>query len=67
MKENIIRRVVALFLLMLVVLAYVAVSAVRNIQQSIKSEDWVNHTHAVIMDANGRWAKRPKIILTVML
>jgi CHASE3 domain sensor protein len=52
MKENIIRRVVALFLLMLVVLAYVAVSAVRNIQQSIKSEDWVNHTHAVIMDAN---------------
>jgi len=37
---------------MLVVLAYVAVSAVRNIQQSIKSEDWVNHTHAVIMDAN---------------
>jgi PAS domain-containing protein len=52
MKENIIVRVVALFLLMLVVLAYVAVSAVRNIQQSIKSEDWVNHTHAVIMDAN---------------
>ena len=52
MKENIIRRVVPLFLLMLVVLAYVAVSAVRNIQQSIKSEDWVNHTHAVIMDVN---------------
>jgi CHASE3 domain sensor protein len=52
MKENIIRRVVALFLLMLGVLAYVAVSAVRNIQQSIKSEDWVNHTHAVIMDAD---------------
>lgn len=52
MKENIIRRVVALFILMLVVLAYVAVSAVRNIQQSIKSEDWVNHTHAVIMDAD---------------
>jgi len=22
---------------------------------------------AVIMDGNGRWAKRPKIILTVML
>jgi PAS domain-containing protein len=52
MKENIIRRVAALFTLMLVVLVYVAVSAVRNIQQSIKSEDWVNHTHAVLMDAN---------------
>ena len=30
---------------------YVAVSAVRNTERSIKSEDWVNHTHAVIIDA----------------
>jgi CHASE3 domain sensor protein len=51
MKENIVKRVIALFVLMLGILVYVAVSAVRNIQHSIKSEDWVNHTHAVIIDA----------------
>jgi PAS domain S-box-containing protein len=52
MKENLVRRVVGLFLLMLAVLVYVAVSSVRNIEQDIKGEDWVNHTHAVIMDAD---------------
>ncbi len=51
MKENIVRRVMALFVLMLAILVYVAVSAVRNTERSIKSEDWVNHTHAVIIDA----------------
>jgi len=52
MKENIIRRVVALFLLMVLILGYVAVSAVRTINHSIRSEAWVDHTHAVIMDAD---------------
>jgi CHASE3 domain sensor protein len=51
MKENIVQRVVGLFVLMLAILVYVAVSAVRNTERSIKSEDWVNHTHAVIIDA----------------
>src|SRR5208282_3780531 len=52
MKENIIRRVIGLFVVMLGILVYVAVTAVHNTQRSIKSEDWVNHTHAVIMDAS---------------
>jgi CHASE3 domain sensor protein len=52
MKENIEQRVIGLFVLMLGILAFVAVSAVRNIQQSIKDSDWVNHTHAVIIDVS---------------
>jgi CHASE3 domain sensor protein len=51
MKENIEQRVVGLFALMLVILAYVAWSSVHNIKENIKSNDWVNHTHAVIIDA----------------
>jgi CHASE3 domain sensor protein len=51
MKDNIERRVFGFFALMLVILVIVAVSAVRNIQRSIKSEDWVNKTHDVIIHA----------------
>lgn len=51
MKDNIERRVIGFFVLMLVILVYVATSAVRNIQRSIKSEDWVNKTHDVIIHA----------------
>jgi CHASE3 domain sensor protein len=52
MKENIEQRVVGLFVLMLAVLAYVAWSSVHTIKESIKSNEWVDHTHAVIIDAN---------------
>jgi CHASE3 domain sensor protein len=48
MKDNIERRVFGFFVLMLVILVYIAASAVRNIQRSIRSEDWVNKTHDVI-------------------
>jgi CHASE3 domain sensor protein len=51
MKENIEQRVVGLFVLMLAILAYVAWSSVHNIKETIRSNDWVNHTHAVIIHA----------------
>jgi PAS domain S-box-containing protein len=51
MKENIEKRVVGLFVLMLVILAYVAWTSVHNIKENIKSNDWVNHTHDVIIHA----------------
>src|SRR5580700_7254845 len=51
MRETIEKRVVGLFILMLGILAYVAWSSVQNVKESIKSNDWVNHTHNVIIDA----------------
>lgn len=52
MKENIERRVIGLFVLMLAILCFIAVSAVRNIQRSIKGNDWVNKTHDGITQVN---------------
>jgi CHASE3 domain sensor protein len=39
------------FLLIAVVAVAVAVAAVRNINRSVASSDWVNHTHSVILQA----------------
>jgi CHASE3 domain sensor protein len=52
MKDNIEKRVVGVYLLMLVVLGIVAATAVHNIRRSITTADWVNHTHAVILEAD---------------
>jgi PAS domain S-box-containing protein len=49
MKENIEKRVVGLFVLMLGILVYVAWTSLQNIKQNIKDNDWVNHTHDVII------------------
>jgi PAS domain S-box-containing protein len=51
MKESIEQRVIGLFVLMLVVLGYVAWSSIHTIKEAIKSNEWVDHTHAVITDA----------------
>lgn len=51
MKDQTIRRVLAFFLLISAVLIAVAIAAVRNINRSAASSDWVNHTHAVILEA----------------
>ena len=53
MKDKTIGRILAFFLLISAVLAVVAVDSVRNINRSVASSDWVNHTHAVILEANG--------------
>jgi PAS domain S-box-containing protein len=51
MKESIEKRVVGLFVLMLAILVYVAWTSVQNVKQNIKDNDWVNHTHDVIIHA----------------
>ncbi len=52
MKEKIEQRVIGLFVLMLAILVIIAMSAVTTIQEAIKSSDWVNKTHAVIIEVN---------------
>jgi PAS domain S-box-containing protein len=52
MKENIEKRVIGLFFLMLVILVGVAIAAVNNIENSRKKSDWVMHTQAVLKEAS---------------
>ena len=51
MKENIEKRVVGLFFLMLAILTYVAWFAVDTIKKSRNKSDWVRHTYEVIGQA----------------
>jgi CHASE3 domain sensor protein len=52
MKEKIEQRVVGLFVLMVAILVFVAASAVKTIQKSVEDSDWVNKTHAFIIEVN---------------
>jgi PAS domain S-box-containing protein len=52
-NDKTIRRILFFFLLVSVILVIVAVQAVRNITRSVASSDWVNHTHSVILEAEG--------------
>lgn len=45
-------RILGSFLLIAAILAAVAVGSVRNINRSVATSDWVNHTHAVILEVN---------------
>jgi PAS domain S-box-containing protein len=49
-KDKTIRRVVLFFLFIAAVLVAVSVQALRNIRHSVADTDWVNHTHAVILE-----------------
>lgn len=51
MQDKTIRRVIIFFLVIAGVFVVVAYEAVRNISRSVASNDWVNHTHAVILQA----------------
>jgi len=53
MRDKAIRRFLGFFLLISAVLVVVAVLAVRNINRSADTSDWVNHTHEVILEAEG--------------
>ncbi len=53
MKEKIELRVVSVFVFMLVVMAVVAFISIRSSRRSMEKSDWVNHTHAVILEASG--------------
>lgn len=52
MKEKIEQRVIGLFVLMVAILVFIAASAVTTISGAIRSSDWVNKTHAVILEVN---------------
>lgn len=56
MQDKTIRRILAFFLLISAVVVVVAVDSVRNINRSVASSDWVNHTHAVILEVNGAYS-----------
>ncbi|MSU65701.1 MAG: PAS domain-containing protein [Opitutus sp.] len=51
MNDPTIRRVLIFFLFISAVLIGVAVAAVKNISRSVATSDWVNHTHAVILES----------------
>lgn len=48
--DRFLRRVLAFFLLITVILIGVAVYAVRNISRTVATSDWVNHTHEAILE-----------------
>ena len=50
MSDPIIRRIVALFATVAAILVVVAVVALRNISRATASNDWVNQTHAAILE-----------------
>jgi len=52
MRDRTVRRILAFFAVISAVLVAIAVVSVRNIQRSAASSDWVNHTHAVILEVN---------------
>lgn len=51
MQDTIVKRVIVTFIVALIVLVGVALTAIRNINRAIASSDWVNHTHAVMSEA----------------
>ncbi len=53
MNDKTISRVLLFFLLISAVLIAVAIGAVRNINRSVAGSDWVNHTHAVLLELEG--------------
>jgi PAS domain S-box-containing protein len=50
-KDKVIHRLLFFFLGIAMVLLAVAFQAVRNINRSVATSDWVNHTHSVILEA----------------
>ena len=52
MNDTIEKQVAGLFTLIFLVIIAAAIVSVNNIRRSIASSDWVNHTHAVIIEAD---------------
>jgi PAS domain S-box-containing protein len=49
-EQRTLRRVLAFFALILAVLVIVVITSLRNLNRSIATSDWVNHTHALITE-----------------
>ncbi len=52
MKDNIETRVMGMFVVMLLILAWVAVKSINTIQRAMVDNDWVNHTHGTMLQAD---------------
>ncbi|MFI5357292.1 MAG: CHASE3 domain-containing protein [Opitutales bacterium] len=50
MKDRALRHIYTLFLIIFVVIALIALWAVRSINRSARAADWVNHTYATIYE-----------------
>ena len=53
MKDKTTRRMLAFFLIITAILVVIAIQAARNIKQSSHASDWVNQTHATILEIDG--------------
>ncbi len=49
-RANIVKRVITIFLLVLIILSFVAYVAVDNVRRSTETGLWVNNTHAIILE-----------------
>jgi PAS domain S-box-containing protein len=49
-EQRTLRRVLAFFAVILAVLVIVVIASLRNLNRSIATSDWVNHTHALITE-----------------
>ncbi len=49
-QDRTIRRVLVFFLLIIAIVVGVAVASIRNINRDVAGNDWVNHTHSVILE-----------------
>src|SRR4051812_33740966 len=52
-RENIVKRVVVIFLFVLVTISLVAYITVDNVRKSTETGLWVNNTHAIILETDG--------------
>lgn len=51
-NDRTLRRVLACFAIILAVLLLVVVTSLRNLNRSIATSDWVNHTHALLTEVD---------------
>ncbi|HYD84549.1 MAG TPA: CHASE3 domain-containing protein [Opitutus sp.] len=56
MKDKTLRRVFVFFVVIFALVALVAAYAVRSLNRAVASNDWVNHTHAIIAEIDGAFS-----------
>jgi PAS domain S-box-containing protein len=52
LRENVVKRVVTIFVLVLIILSYVAYVTVDNVRRSRETGLWVENTHAIILETD---------------
>src|SRR5215216_2733851 len=51
-RENVVKRVITVFLLVLAILSLVAYVTVDNVRRSTETGLWINNTHAIILESD---------------